>query len=932
MAYFFTLYDLNFSHFSSISISDETYTLEDLVLIDDQDGQAVCKILCIYQEKEVLALVKKYIFADRIKNMFYKEGLNFDKENEVVEDLSADYIIDVSDIKEKCALILLHEEEDPHFLSYSSLNPSTTFVCRYSLKSKKLVPVLELVNSPLMNITKSAKRRLQSESTPTSYVDNFKNESTENETLFSPRQRNSVRRNLNKSFGSSPQDNTIKSILEYSVVNSSGDESDIPTVVKLRISRRALRENVRESPKTRKSSRQKPRISYADYMSPIKKTPRKRNKDSTSTDEDRPSAKLVYSPEKSRDSSATNRAVAEIEGTPGRKKKVSSSETPRDCSAVYTPSKGEGVIKMKGTPGRKKSVIQTEKKEITEEMDSVVQTETRKLPKYLEASPVTTNRGRPNKSTYIIEKKDNLDDSLRTSILKVHLKKTNLEDMFNDDRNKSGEEDAETESNAPRTPRSKRKPRRAEDSESESYLPSSPPKTPRTRRSALQRSIEKCFTTRRQQKSVLIKDPVEKTPKAEPKTPRTPRSRTAPNTPNTPKTPRNISKLIKEGIITPSMKERSRIIEGDGTPLMRARSQLHVSYVPKSLPCRENEYEGIYSFLEGKLQDECGGCMYISGVPGTGKTATVTSVINDLQENKKVPSFTFVSINGMRLTEPRQAYVEIYKQLKGKTVPWEQAQSMLDEMFVKSKKMKPIIMLVDELDILCNKRQDVVYNLLDWPTKAKNQLMVVTIANTMDLPERLLMSRVTSRLGLTRLTFQPYTYKQLQEIVTMRLCGTDSFNPDAVQFVARKVASVSGDARRALDICRRATEIAEMEGKGQLVGMNHVNDALNMMITQPRVRAIKSCSRLQQLILQAIVAEMERTGIEETSFNDVFKMLMSCCAIDGFQRVSITIALSAVAKLSACRLILTDPKCCDIYQRIILNVSADDVYYALKND
>lgn len=41
-----------------------------------------------------------------------------------------------------------------------------------------------------------------------------------------------------------------------------------------------------------------------------------------------------------------------------------------------------------------------------------------------------------------------------------------------------------------------------------------------------------------------------------------------------------------------------------------------------------------------------------------------------------------------------------------------------------------------QLDILCTKRQDVVYNLLDWPTKTNAQLIVVTIANTMDLPER----------------------------------------------------------------------------------------------------------------------------------------------------------------------------------------------------
>lgn len=47
------------------------------------------------------------------------------------------------------------------------------------------------------------------------------------------------------------------------------------------------------------------------------------------------------------------------------------------------------------------------------------------------------------------------------------------------------------------------------------------------------------------------------------------------------------------------------------------------------------------------------------------------------------------------------------------------------------------------------------------------------------------MGRVTSRLGLTRLTFQPYSYKQLQEIVAKRLEGLNNFNPDAVQLVSR---------------------------------------------------------------------------------------------------------------------------------------------------
>lgn len=90
-----------------------------------------------------------------------------------------------------------------------------------------------------------------------------------------------------------------------------------------------------------------------------------------------------------------------------------------------------------------------------------------------------------------------------------------------------------------------------------------------------------------------------------------------------------------------------------------------------------------------------------------------------------------------------------------------------------------------QLDYLCNRRQDVVYNILDWPTKRNSALVVLTISNTMDLAERTLKGRVTSRMGLTRVTFQPYSHHQLQEIVLDRLCGSEAFHPDAVQLVAR---------------------------------------------------------------------------------------------------------------------------------------------------
>ena len=51
-----------------------------------------------------------------------------------------------------------------------------------------------------------------------------------------------------------------------------------------------------------------------------------------------------------------------------------------------------------------------------------------------------------------------------------------------------------------------------------------------------------------------------------------------------------------------------------------------------------------------------------------------------------------------------------------------------------------------KLDLLWTRKQNVMYNLFDWPTRRHARLVVLTIANTMDLPERIMINRVASRL------------------------------------------------------------------------------------------------------------------------------------------------------------------------------------------
>lgn len=407
-----------------------------------------------------------------------------------------------------------------------------------------------------------------------------------------------------------------------------------------------------------------------------------------------------------------------------------------------------------------------------------------------------------------------------------------------------------------------------------------------------------------------------RTPKT-PKTPKTPRTRTPAQTPR-----RSVTKRILTSQLTPTLHNRAHSIDNVDEFLKENRA----------LPGRESQMEEILSFVRSKLLDSTSGCMYISGVPGTGKTATVCSALKYLKEEVDLPDFQLVEVNGMRIAEPRQAYVQIYKQLTGKSVVWEQACALLEKRFTNpGPRRTPTVLLVDELDALCTRRQDVLYSIMEWAAHNTALLTVLAVANTMDLPERALAARVASRLGLTRLTFPPYTHTQLQNIVALRLAGAN-VTADAVQLIARKVAAVSGDARRALALCSRALELAGPEG----AGLKEVQQALGEAASSAAVRAIRNCSPAERLMLRAVAAEVERTGSDETTLSRALQTAAAIVALDGrpyktapsIRAPTPSQAQAICTRLAALRLLLLEPKPAE--PRLLLNISADDVHYATK--
>jgi hypothetical protein len=151
-----------------------------------------------------------------------------------------------------------------------------------------------------------------------------------------------------------------------------------------------------------------------------------------------------------------------------------------------------------------------------------------------------------------------------------------------------------------------------------------------------------------------------------------------------------------------------------------ACQQLQLSAVPESMPCRTAEHTSIHELLKTAIQQGGLGCaVYISGMPGTGKTATILEVIRKLRlqhQQGKLPAFQFLEINGMKLPRPQAAYSVLWKALSGQHARPDRAAQLLETRFNKrpgsgQKKGQGqcVVVVVDELDHMITKKQKVCH-------------------------------------------------------------------------------------------------------------------------------------------------------------------------------------------------------------------------------
>ena len=338
-------------------------------------------------------------------------------------------------------------------------------------------------------------------------------------------------------------------------------------------------------------------------------------------------------------------------------------------------------------------------------------------------------------------------------------------------------------------------------------------------------------------------------------------------------------------------------------------------------------------------RNKAGKCLYISGIPGTGKTACVMDIVRNMTQGGN-RNFHFIEINGLQLPSPMHVYSKLCEALTGETVGPSTAMMALEDLFTgKSQKEfmhgHHIIVLLDEMDSIVNKSQKALYNLFDWPSNPSSNMSIIGIANTMDLPERL-HPRIASRLAANKVVFHPYQKDDLQTIVQARLEAFDTlFDDAALQYAARKVANCSGDLRRCLELCRRALEVAlrRADGvtEGLLVSARDIDAAAKEAYNSPSIKMLAGCTRDQLMLMAAMCLECQYSGAENDTIilEDAFDRLNG--SFPGYS-IALPALLHSVSNLGSSKLILCDGISNRLGCKISLNVVKEDLKYVLSAD
>ena len=410
--------------------------------------------------------------------------------------------------------------------------------------------------------------------------------------------------------------------------------------------------------------------------------------------------------------------------------------------------------------------------------------------------------------------------------------------------------------------------------------------------------------------------------------------------------------------------------KNDDEESIKSFSEARLEY----LPCRKEEQDIIYNYIKKGLQTNGNyNSLYIAGMPGTGKTASVKTIVNILEselkeaKNKKnnknlnkndIIPFKKLFISGIEYPNISNVFKVIYNFIfaKQKTYTVNKYIQLLDNFFSNRKKFNSninlndptnshILLIIDEIDILINYTQNLLYNIFNWTTYEYSKLIVISISNTLDLPNRLL-PKIRSRMGNNKIMFKPYNKEELRIIIKDRGIDLQYFSEDAIRLSCVKVAAINGDLRRIFQILARAKQINELQNYKKknkdknLVSKYDIMEAWNELFNSKISKVIQSLQISEKIIISAMLSKLKDNNSNKIKVTDLYDKIDIFLKKYNERNENFTLAISweefknSIYNLMRIKLIsfYEMPKNNFIENFVIIKFYTDEFIFALEED
>ena len=318
--------------------------------------------------------------------------------------------------------------------------------------------------------------------------------------------------------------------------------------------------------------------------------------------------------------------------------------------------------------------------------------------------------------------------------------------------------------------------------------------------------------------------------------------------------------------------------------IFKNKEFLRASYTPDSLLHRDDQINNIATVLVSALRGDTPSNILIYGKTGTGKTACTCHIGTKLEKMGKEMNIpcTVIYINCEVIDTQYRLLANLARQF-GEDIPmtgWP-----TDHVFEKFKESidgKPCVVtiILDEIDKLIKKGDDVLYNLSRINSDLKNsKLSIIGISNDLKFTE-FLDPRIRSSLGEEEIVFPPYDAEQLSDILRQRasISYTDAALDDMViPLCAAFAAQEHGDARRALDLLRVAGELTERESSPKVLE-KHVRKAQKRIEFDHINEVLKTLPTQTKLVLYSVLL-LNKNGNNTITTGEMFNTYVQLCKI-----------------------------------------------------